>query len=149
MSTKSSTNELYVPCARGSHALGELVLVEENEKDRAEMKAHPVSAAGGTPVGVATPMASSTPQASMARLSPRHCKKRKGGNAGWGSSGGTERKASSPEERHGPPLALGTQPELDDVDGLIFASFDSKVNVCVTTCAYRGCQTINFCSEDS
>lgn len=149
MSTKSSTNELYVPCVRGSHALGELVLVEENEKDGVELKAHPVSAAGGTPVVVSTPMASSTPQASSARSSPRYCKKRRLMNEGWENPRGKERKdsASSPEESH------GVQPELDDVDGLIFASFDSKVNVCYMTDVYWGCQTFyllqKLCSQDS
>lgn len=131
---------------RGSHALGELVLVEENEKDRVEMKAHSVSAAGGTPVAVSTPMASSTPEASSPRLSPRYCKKRRGLDAGWEHSRGKKRKdsTSSLDESHGPPLTLGTQPELDDVDGLIFASFDSKVNVCYMTHGHWGCQTINF-----
>lgn len=126
MSTKSSTNELYVPCLRGNHTLGELVLVEENEKDSVEMKdAHRVSAAGGT-----APMASSTPEASLARSSPRYRKKRRGVNSGWENSRESERKdlASSPEESHTLPLTLGMRPELDDVDGLVFASFDSKVN---------------------
>lgn len=130
-----------MPCVRGSHALGELVLVEEKEKDRVEMKAHPVSTAGGTPVPVSTPMASSTPEASLARSSPRYYKKRRRVNADWGNSRGRERKASasSPVESHGPSLTLGTQPELDDVDGLIFASFDTKVNVCYMTGSVKLC----------
>lgn len=123
MSTISSTNELYVPCVRGSHALGELVLVEEKEKDGGEMKeAHPVGVAGGTPVAVSTPVASSTPEASLAGSSPRCCKKRRRVNSRWGKG--------SPEEALRPSLTLGTQPELDDVDGLVFASFDSKVKNC-------------------
>lgn len=128
-----------MPCVRGSHALGELVLVEENEKDGVKMKAHPISAAGGTPVTVSTPMASSTPAGSLARSSPRYCKKRRVGNASWENVRGRERKdsANSPEESHGPSSTLGTQPELDDVDGLIFASFDSKVNVFYITGAVR------------
>lgn len=135
MSTKSSTNELYVPCVRGSHALGELVLVEESEKDGVETKeARPVGVAGGTPVAastpvarstpvaVSTPVASSTPVAPLAGSSPRCGKKRRRVNSRWGKR--------SPEDAHRPSLTLRTQPELDDVDGLVFASFDSKVNNC-------------------
>lgn len=112
--------------------------MEENEKDGVEVKPHPVSVAGGTPVAASTPMARSTTEASLARSSPRYCKKRRGLNAGWENSRDRERKdsADSPEESHGPPLTLSTQPELDDVDGLIFASFDSKVNDCYVTDVY-------------
>lgn len=129
MSTKSSSNDLYVPCVRGSHALGELVLVEESEKDGVETKeARPVGVAGGTPVAASTPVAtstpvaSSTPEASLAGSSPRCGKKRRRVNSRWGKS--------SPEEARRPSLTLGAQPELDDVDGLVFASFDSKVKNC-------------------
>lgn len=123
MSTKSSSNDLYVPCVRGSHALGELVLVEESEKDAVETKeARPVGVAGGTPVATSTPVASSTPEASLAGSSPRCGKKRRRVNSRWGKS--------SPVEARRPSLTLGAQPELDDVDGLVFASFDSKVKNC-------------------
>lgn len=129
MSTKSSSNDLYVPCVRGSHALGELVLVEESEKDVVETKeARPVGVAGGTPVAASTPIAastpvaSSTPEASLAGSSPRCGKKRRRVNS--------RRGKDSPEEARRPSLTLGAQPELDDVDGLVFASFDSKVNNC-------------------
>lgn len=129
MSTKSSANELYVPCVRGSHALGELVLVEESDKGGVEKnEAQPISIAGGTPIVMSTPMASSTPEAFLAGSSARYCKKRSRVDKRWGNSGGKEWKNSSisAEEAHGPLLNLGTQPELDDVDGLVFASFDSK-----------------------
>lgn len=115
-------------CVRGNHALGELVLVEENEKDAVEMKKAPSGrAAGGRPAAVSTP--NSTPKASSATSSPRYCKKRRGLNSGGDYSREREWKdmANSPEESNSPPLTLRTQPELDDVDGLTFASFDSKV----------------------
>lgn len=136
MSTNSKKNKPYVPCMRGSHALGDLVLVEESQSVEPREEIHPVSVtpkaqqeSGGTPSALS---ASSTPSASLLGSSPRYRKKRRRVNKRWGNSRGREWKDSSasPKVAHSPSLTVAMQPELDDVEGLLFVSFSSKVNNC-------------------
>ncbi|XP_068433805.1 MAX gene-associated protein isoform X2 [Clinocottus analis] len=122
MSTSSNKGEPYVTCLRGKHALGELVLVlkrplaEPKEEPRAEVTVAP---AASTPPPTPTPSPGSPPGCP---------KRRKRINRGWANSRGKDWKppAASPTVYHSPSLTVAMQPELDDVEGLLFVSFTSK-----------------------
>eukprot|EP00064_Thunnus_orientalis_P012560 superscaffoldBa00001941_g12595 len=60
--------------------------------------------------------------------SPGYRKRRKRINRRWANSRGKEWKATaaSPTVVHSPSLTVAMQPELDDVEGLLFVSFASK-----------------------
>lgn len=130
MSTTASKNEPYVPCIRGKHALGELVLVEPKEETHAvSVTPEAQKRFRETPTAMSmTP----TPTASTPGSSPRYRKRGKRINRRWANSRGREWKAAtaSPTVVHSPSLTVAMQPELDDVEGLLFVSFSSKVNYC-------------------
>ncbi|XP_068565092.1 uncharacterized protein magl [Cebidichthys violaceus] len=115
MSTTSSTkDDPYVHCLRGKHALGELVLVQ-NRRPLVEPKEEPRAA-----IAVSTPTPGS---------SPGYHKRRKRINRRWSNSRGRDWKAAAaapPTVFHSPSLTVAMQPELDDVEGLLFVSFTSK-----------------------
>ncbi len=133
MSSNASKNEPYVPCLRGKHALGELVLVQKRPCVEPKEETHSVAVTpkvhqsfSGTPKTISkTP----TSLSSTLGLSPAYRKKRKRINRHWGNSRGREWKAAtaSPTVIHSPSLTVAMQPELDDVEGLLFVSFTSKV----------------------
>ncbi|XP_076613049.1 MAX gene-associated protein-like, partial [Chaetodon auriga] len=132
MSTIASKDELYVPCLRGNHALGELVLVQKRPCVEPSEEAHTVSVTPKAQQGFSiTPKAiSSTPTSltSTPASSPGYRKRRKRINRHWANSRGREWKAAtaSPAAVHSPSLTVAMQPELDDVEGLLFVSFTSK-----------------------
>ncbi|XP_031722107.1 MAX gene-associated protein isoform X2 [Anarrhichthys ocellatus] len=120
MSTTSSTkDDPYVHCLRGKQALGELVLVQ-NHRPLVEPKEEPQAA-------VAIAPATSTPTPGS---SPGYHKRRKRINRHWSNSRGRDWKAAAaaapPTVFHSPSLTVAMQPELDDVEGLLFVSFTSK-----------------------
>lgn len=136
MSTTANKNEPYVPCIRGKHALGELVLVQERPCVEPKEETHAVIVTLEAQKGFReTPTAMSvtpTPTASTPGSSPRYRKRGKRINRRWANSRGREWKAAtaSPTVVHSPSLTVAMQPELDDVEGLLFVSFSSKVNYC-------------------
>ncbi|KAK9531787.1 hypothetical protein VZT92_011192 [Zoarces viviparus] len=120
MSTTSSTkNDPYVHCLRGKQALGELVLFQ-NHRPLVEPKEEPQAA-------VAITLTTSTPTPGS---SPGYHKRRKRINRHWSNSRGRDWKAAAaaapPTVFHSPSLTVAMQPELDDVEGLLFVSFTSK-----------------------
>lgn len=120
MST-SPGNTPYVPCLRGKHALGDLVLVEDPQPVVPKTKAHMESVA---------PKATRRFRVSTQGTSLRLRKRRRRINRRWANSHGRRWKAASasPTVVHSPSLTVAMQPELDDVEGLLFVSFSSKVN---------------------
>ncbi|XP_053301535.1 MAX gene-associated protein [Pleuronectes platessa] len=127
MSTSSNKNQ-FVHCLRGKHALGELVLVEkhpllesveENLDNIATTKLqHSLEAISTTP----------TPSMSTPESLPRTRKRRKKTNTRWVTRGREWRVAASSSSKvvHSPSLTVALQPELDNVEGLLFVSFTSK-----------------------
>lgn len=126
MSSPASNDESYVPCIRGKHALGELVLVQNRPLVEPMEENH-------TPKAISKTSTSTT---STPKALPWSRKKRKRINRRWANSRGKEWKAataapaSSPKVVHSPSLTVALQPELDDVEGLLFISFTSKVKYC-------------------
>lgn len=133
MSSSASKDEAYVPCIRGKHALGELVLVQKLPCVEPKEETHAVAITPKVQRGFrVNPKAISmtpTSPSSTPRLSPGYRKKRKRINRHWANSRGREWKAAtaSPKIVHSPSLTVAMQPELDDVEGLLFVSFISKV----------------------
>lgn len=126
MSTPGSKDEPYVPCIRGKHALGELVLVQKQALVEAQEENHGISVTPKMRQGFKV----MTSSASTPRSSPGSHKRRKKINRRWANSRGREWKtaaAASPTVVHSPSLTVALQPELDDVEGLLFVSFTSKV----------------------
>ncbi|KAM9703863.1 uncharacterized protein mgab isoform 2-T3 [Menidia menidia] len=135
MSNPTGTGESYVPCIRGKHALGELVLVQKRprvepreandtcvtpEEQLGSQARKLLAARSGTP----------SSSASTPRLMPQYRKrKRRMKKRYWGNSRGKLWKsaaAASPTVVHSPSLTVAMQPELDEVEGLLFVSFTSK-----------------------
>lgn len=133
MSSSSNNSDPYVPCIRGKHALGELVLVQKRPLVEPKEEADAVSKTPKLEQGIeTTPEATSmtpTSSTSTPASSPGYHKRRKRINRRWGHSRGREWKAAaaSPTVAHSPSSTVAMQPELDDVEGLLFVSFTSKV----------------------
>lgn len=132
MSTSSNKDEPYVQCIRGKHALGELVLVEkrpclEHKEENHTISPTPKVQQCVTVTPKATPV-SPTPSLSTPKSLPGYRKRKKRINRHWANSRGREWKtaAASPTVAHSPSLTVAMQPELDDVEGLLFVSFTSK-----------------------
>lgn len=132
MSTFANKNEHYVPCIRGKHALGELVLVQKHPCEEPKEENHPVSL---TPelqqvIPETAPM-TPTCTTSTPRSSHGYRKRKKRINRHWANSRGREWKdaSASPMVVHSPSLTIAMQPELDDVEGLLFVSFATKVKL--------------------
>uniref|UniRef100_A0A3Q3JYN2 T-box domain-containing protein n=1 Tax=Monopterus albus TaxID=43700 RepID=A0A3Q3JYN2_MONAL len=128
MSTSASKDEPYVPCIRGKHALGELVLVQKRPLVEPKKENTPESQQGFsvTPEAISITPASG---ASTLGSSPGYRKRRKRISRRWANSRGREWKAAdaSPTLVRSSSLTVAMQPELDDVEGLLFVSFPSKV----------------------
>lgn len=106
---------------RGKHALGELILVEDQSVDKTSdmaptSKLHPDSTSTATSV---TPSSSkSTTRSSPGKDTKRKLNVRKHYFRGALTTG-------SSTANNNPTVSL--QPELDDVEGHVFVSFNSKV----------------------
>uniref|UniRef100_A0A3Q0R6A0 T-box domain-containing protein n=1 Tax=Amphilophus citrinellus TaxID=61819 RepID=A0A3Q0R6A0_AMPCI len=129
MSNPASKDDPYVPCIRGKHALGELVLVEPKEESNATSAAPEVQE--GLKVWLSPKARSVTPNSSTSTpvSSPRFRKRRKRINRRWANSRGREYKTAAAYSTvvHSPSLTVAMQPEMDDIEGLLFVSFASKV----------------------
>lgn len=129
MSSMSSEDNVYVPC-RGKHALGNLVLVQKRpaveptkEQNRSMNLTLPVKLCV-----TVHPKGRFRSSLCAPRLLPKYHKKRKRLKRHWGYPRRKEWKTvASPTVAHSPPLTVAMQPELDDVEGLLFVSFTSKV----------------------
>lgn len=136
MSANGNKNEPFVPCIRGNHALGELVVVEDCLRVEVKEETHDVSVTPEAQQDFRVPPTATsmtlTRTASSPGSSPRYRKKRKRISKRWTNARGREWKAvaASPTVVHSPSLTVAMQPELDDVDGLLFVSFCSKVDYC-------------------
>ncbi|XP_070705705.1 uncharacterized protein magl [Pempheris klunzingeri] len=132
MSTSARNGDPYVPCIRGKHALGELVLVQNRPLVEPKEETHAISVTPEEQQHLrVTPLATSrAPTSTMSTpgRSPGYRKRRKRINRRWANSRGREWKpvAASPTVVHSPSLTVAMQPELDDVEGLLFVSFTSK-----------------------
>ncbi|KAM6915112.1 MAX gene-associated protein [Xenentodon cancila] len=131
MSNPASTGEPYVPCMRGKHALGELVLVQRSAEPQEENATCPTPEKQQGLKVPALPKASSvTPSSSTSTpgSSLRCRKKKRRMKRRWATSRGRVWKAAaiSPAAVHSPSLTVAMQPELDEVEGLLFVSFTSK-----------------------
>ncbi|XP_030578026.1 MAX gene-associated protein isoform X2 [Archocentrus centrarchus] len=128
MSNPASKDDPYVPCIRGKHALGELVLVEPKEESNATSAAPEVQE--GLKVWLSPKARSVTPNSSTSTpvSSPRFRKRRKRINRRWANSRGREYKTAAAYSTvvHSPSLTVAMQPEMDDIEGLLFVSFASK-----------------------
>ncbi|KAK2856449.1 hypothetical protein Q5P01_005184 [Channa striata] len=135
MSTSANKDEPYVPCIRGNHALGKLVLVQkrplvEPKKENHAAIVTPELQQGFNVMPKALPMtptsSSSTPGSLSGYCKNRRRKRRRIRH--WGNSRGREWKpaATTPTVVHSPSLTVAMQPELDDVEGLLFVSFTTK-----------------------
>ncbi|XP_067429478.1 MAX gene-associated protein isoform X2 [Thunnus thynnus] len=131
MFTPSRKDE-YARYGRGRHALGELVLVQKSSPVEPKEENRRVSVTLNTQkCTTVTPKAESLTPASSTSTpgsSPGYRKRRKRINRRWANSRGKEWKATaaSPTVVHSPSLTVAMQPELDDVEGLLFVSFASK-----------------------
>ncbi|XP_054872081.1 uncharacterized protein magl isoform X2 [Amphiprion ocellaris] len=132
MSNAAGRDEPFVPCIRGHHALGELVLVQKREEPKEEPVATSVTpeAQRGLTIWTLPKARLSTPAFSTSTpgSSPGYRKRRKRINRRWANPRGREWKAAaaSPTVAHSPSSTVAMQPELDDVEGLLFVSFTSK-----------------------
>ncbi|XP_029705375.1 MAX gene-associated protein isoform X2 [Takifugu rubripes] len=117
--SSSPGNAPFVNCLRGKHALGELVLVEDQQCVVPKKEPH---------VESLTPKARQRFRASTPGSSLRLRKRGRRINRRWANSHGRRWKAApaSPTVVHSPSLTVAMQPELDDVEGLLFVSFSSK-----------------------
>uniref|UniRef100_A0A1A8ADL6 Uncharacterized protein n=2 Tax=Nothobranchius TaxID=28779 RepID=A0A1A8ADL6_NOTFU len=119
MSNCCGTGGQYVSCMRGKHALGELVLVEQPPEE---------SSISGTP----------HTQRGLKKLprslvsTPRYRRKKRKVKKRWGMYPQPrvprvwKAAASSPTVAPSPSLTVAMQPELDNIEGLLFVSFSTK-----------------------
>ncbi|XP_065819878.1 MAX gene-associated protein [Labrus bergylta] len=132
MSSFANKDDPYVPCLRGNHALGELVLVQKRPTEEAKEEPNAISVTPKIQKGFRfTPKSlsrtskfkTSTPASSLG-----YHKRRKRINRRWANSRGKLWKATdaSPTVVHSPSLTVAMQPEMDEVEGLLFVSFTSK-----------------------
>lgn len=134
MFTPSSKDD-YARIGRGRHGLAELVLVQKSPHAEPKEKKHSISVIPNTQkcTKVTPKKASLTPTSATSTpgSSPGSRKRRKKNNRRWANSRGKEWKATaaSPTVVHSPSLTVAMQPELDDVEGLLFVSFTSKVKL--------------------
>uniref|UniRef100_A0A3Q1K5U3 T-box domain-containing protein n=1 Tax=Anabas testudineus TaxID=64144 RepID=A0A3Q1K5U3_ANATE len=155
MSTSANKDEPYVPCIRGKHALGELVLVQKRLCVEPKEENHPISLTPELQQGfsVIPETTSTTPTSttSTPRSSPGYRRRRKRISRRWANSRGREWKAASvsPTVVHSPSLTVAMQPELDDVEGLLFVSFTTKVKqyklLLCTRCVSKEFISFNRC----
>lgn len=134
MSSAATKDEPYVPCMRGKHALGELVLVQKPQPVEPKEKmptvgVTPQRVLKAAPKGTAAAPSAVPPRRSSTGYRNFRKRRRRGMNRRWVNSRGRRWKAvaASPSVVHSPSLTVAMQPELDDVEGLLFVSFTTKV----------------------
>ncbi|KAM4529041.1 uncharacterized protein mgab [Fundulus diaphanus] len=131
MSDPSSSGDTYVPCIRGKHALGELVLVQNQPAVEPE-KEDGTTVPPTTNSGLMLPpkSISNKPSSSKATqgISARYRKKRRKVKTRWTMYHPKTWKtaAASAKVAYRRSLTVAMQPELDDIEGLLFVSFTSK-----------------------
>ncbi|CAJ1077414.1 MAX gene-associated protein [Xyrichtys novacula] len=133
MSTSANKGDPYVPCIRGNHALGELVLVQKHPPAEAEDQLNAVTVTQKKQRGYRFSCKAKSRPPSY-KTSTRgsslgyHKRRKRKINRRWANSQGKLWKAAaaSPTVVHSPSLTVAMQPELDDVEGLLFVSFTSK-----------------------
>ncbi|KAK5853185.1 hypothetical protein PBY51_006996 [Eleginops maclovinus] len=134
MSYPSRKDDAYIPCIRGKHSLGELVLFQQR---RLVIPGEETLAVGISPKlrqlkpkAIAMTPTSLTPTSlpPSPRSSNGYRKRGKRRNKRWANSRGREWKAvaAPPTVLLSSSLTVAMQPELDDVEGLLFVSFTSK-----------------------
>ncbi|XP_005917749.1 MAX gene-associated protein isoform X2 [Haplochromis burtoni] len=128
MSKPARKDEPYVPCIRGKHALGDLVLVAPKQESAATSVAPEVQQDLKVWMSPKARSVTANSSTSTPGSSPRFCKRRKKMNRRWSNSRGRECKtaAASSTVVHSPSLTGAMQPEMDDIEGLLFVSFTSK-----------------------
>ncbi|XP_025998169.1 MAX gene-associated protein isoform X2 [Astatotilapia calliptera] len=128
MSKPARKDEPYVPCIRGKHALGDLVLVAPKQESAATSVAPEVQQDLKVWMSPKARSVTANSLTSTPGSSPRFCKRRKKMNRRWSNSRGRECKtaAASSTVVHSPSLTGAMQPEMDDIEGLLFVSFTSK-----------------------
>ncbi|XP_035990080.1 uncharacterized protein magl isoform X2 [Fundulus heteroclitus] len=132
MSDPSSSGDTYVPCIRGKHALGELVLVQNQpgvEPEKEDGTAVPPTTNSG--LTLPPKPTSNKPGTSKATqgISARYRKKRRRKvKTRWTMYHPKtwKRAAASAKVTYRQSLTVAMQPELDDIEGLLFVSFTSK-----------------------
>lgn len=136
MSNLSGIGRSYVPCIRGKHALGEIVLINKRPVDKPNEHGRFTSTPNVQQSLSVTSLASSlTPASSTstpASTRPYIRKKRKKVKRRWGIDYRPRMwktaPATTPAVVTSPSVTVAMQPELDDIEGMLFASFTTKVN---------------------
>lgn len=136
MSNLSGSGASYVPCIRGKHALGEIVLVNKHPDHEPSETVGVTSTSNVQQALSVTPLAtSSTPGSSVSTpvsTRPYVRKKRKKVKRRWGLDYRPRiwkaASATTPTVVPSPSMTVTMQPELDDIEGMLFASFTTKVN---------------------
>lgn len=142
MSDLSGSGVSYVPCIRGKHALGEIVLLHKHPGDKPNEESSVTDALNVQQgLRVLSPAPSITPGSSTSTpvsARPYHKKRRKKVRRRWGincrprmwkaAATADSTAAASPTIVPSPSLTVAMQPELDDIEGLLFASFATKVH---------------------
>ncbi|XP_037837560.1 uncharacterized protein magl isoform X2 [Kryptolebias marmoratus] len=134
MSDLSGSGASYVPCMRGKHALGEVVLVDERPAgEESTCAGGPGFRVPSQGAGVGTrPAPGSSTSAPASGLPYRRKRRRKKVKRQWGMYyrprlwKAAAAAAATPTEVPSPSLTVAMQPELDDIEGLLFASFTTK-----------------------
>lgn len=120
----SYSSNVYVQC-RGKHALGNIVVVQKRAAEEPPKEKN-------CNINLIPPMKlciTVNPKSKLgSSLSTKRLlhKRKKRFSRQWGCAQRKEWKSASPTEAHSPPLTVAMQPELDDVEGLLFVSFTSK-----------------------
>ncbi|XP_038141998.1 MAX gene-associated protein isoform X1 [Cyprinodon tularosa] len=129
MSKTSGNGDRYVPCMRGKHALGDILLIQ-NQSDVEPKKGGPIGTITENS-GSMIPPKSRSNNCSSSKAAPgtstrfyrrRTMKKRRNLHLkrSW------KRAAITPKETNSQSLKVAMEPELDDIEGLLFVSFTSK-----------------------
>ncbi|XP_014899610.1 MAX gene-associated protein isoform X1 [Poecilia latipinna] len=132
MSQPVGVGDAYVPCIRGKHALGEIVLlqnqsaVEPKKDDTAIVLLKANSGLRRPPKARPNKSSSSTgtPVRSIGFRKRRRRKIRSRWTMYYART--WRRAAAAAKPAHSPSLTLAMQPELDEIEGLLFVSFTSK-----------------------
>ncbi|XP_054900630.1 MAX gene-associated protein isoform X2 [Poeciliopsis prolifica] len=134
MSHPAGDGDAYVPCIRGKHALGEIVLLQnqpdvEPKKDDAafvllkansDLRRPPKAVPDKTSSSTGTPVRSIGFRKRRKKIKSRWTMYYA---RAWRRAAAA---AAAPTPAHSPSLSLAMQPELDDIEGLLFVSFTSK-----------------------
>lgn len=131
MFNPTSKDEQFARNPRGEHAPGELVLVQKQEsvETKEEDRNNGAPHAKQQCISETLDETCMTPTSSSSLLtsSPGHDRRKTTIKRQW--VGERKAAAASLTIDHNPSAAVAVKPELDDVEGLLFASFGSKVGL--------------------